>query len=128
MLILGWTTYAFAAMLTSVLVGLAVGSALFAPVIDRVRNKGGFLFVLVLLAGGFAAFGPAIVNALPFVFSRLQSWSSGTFPLLNLSQFVICVLLVFVPTLLSGGAFPLLVRMHSRGKRAWAVRWLTFTP
>ncbi len=31
------------------------------------------------------------------------------------AQFVVCFLLVFIPTFLSGASFPILIRMHSRG-------------
>jgi len=115
-LILGWTTYAFAAMLTSVLVGIAVGSALFASAADRRENRGALAAGVIVLAGGFALLGPTVVNNLPFIFVKLREWTGGAFSLLNVVQLIVCFLLVFVPTLLSGAVFPVLVRMHAQGE------------
>jgi spermidine synthase len=114
-LILGSTTYAFAAMLSSVLVGIAVGSAVFAGTADLSRNRGAAVATLVFLGGACAAAGPIIINQLPRVFLGLADWTGGSFELLLVCQFIVCFLLVFVPTFLSGASFPILVRMHSRG-------------
>jgi len=114
-LILGASTYAFSTMLTAVLIGIAAGSAVFAPLADRLRNRAAVVSAL-LFAGGFCAvLGPAIINRLPFMFLRLYDWTSGVWGLLIATQFAVCFLLVFVPTFLSGASFPILVRMYSRG-------------
>jgi spermidine synthase len=114
-LILGSTTYAFATMLTAVLVGIAAGSAVFAGSADLTRNRGALVATLLFLGGLCAVLGPAVINRLPFVFLRLWDWTHGVFGLLVMSQFAVCFLLVFIPTFLSGASFPILVRMHSRG-------------
>jgi spermidine synthase len=115
-LVLGSTTYAFSTMLTAVLVGIALGSAVFAPLADRSGNRAAWVAALLFLGGGFAAFGPAILNRLPFVFLRLYEWAYGAWWLVIAVQFAVCFLLVFVPTFLSGASFPILVRMYSRGE------------
>ena len=114
-LILGSTTYAFATMLTAVLIGIALGSAVFAGTADAAQNRGALVAGLVFFGGLCAAAGPLIINRLPFVFLRLWDWTYGVFELLIVAQFIICFLLVFVPTFLSGAIFPILVRMHSHG-------------
>lgn len=114
-LILGSTTYAFAAMLSSVLIGIALGSAVFAGTADLSQNRGAAVATLLVAAGLCAAAGPLVINQLPYVFLRLWDWTEGSFELLLISQFIVCFLLVFIPTFLSGASFPLLVRMHSRG-------------
>jgi len=127
-LILGASTYAFSTMLTAVLAGIATGSAVFAPLADRLRNRAAVVSAL-LFAGGFCAvLGPAIINRLPFMFLRLYDWTSGVWGLLIATQFAVCFLLVFVPTFLSGASFPILVRMYSLGSTASAARWPTSTP
>ncbi len=115
-LILGSTTYAFSIMLTAVLVGIAVGSAVCAHLADRVRHRAVWAGALLFLGGACAVFGPAVMNRLPFVFLRLSDWAAGRWPLILTAQFVVCFLLVFIPTFFSGGSFPLLVRLHSQGE------------
>ena len=114
-LVLGASTYAFSTMLTAVLVGIAAGSAVFAPVADRIRNRGALAAALLFLGGFCAVLGPAIMNRLPFAFLRLYDWTSGVWALVVLTQFVVSFLLVFIPTFLSGASFPILVRMYSLG-------------
>lgn len=114
-LILGSTTYAFSTMLTAVLVGIAVGSAVFAPHADRSRNPALVVAALMGLGGLFAVLGPGVINRLPFVFLRLTDWAGGSWALVIGAQFAVCFLLVLVPTFLSGASFPILVRMYSLG-------------
>jgi len=115
-LILGSTTYAFSTMLIAVLVGIAAGSAVFAPLADRTNNRGAVVAFLMFSGGLFAVLGPAIINQLPFVFLKLSDWAYGEFRLILVAQFVVCFMLVFVPTFLSGASFPILVKMYSRGQ------------
>ena len=115
-LILGSTTYAFSTMLIAVLVGIAAGSVVFAPLADRTKNRGVLVAFLMFFGGLFAVLGPAIINQLPFVFLKLSDWAYGDFKLVLVAQFVVCFMLVFVPTFLSGASFPILVKMYSRGQ------------
>ncbi len=115
-LVLGSTTYAFSTMLTAVLVGIALGSAVFAPLADRTGNRALWVGALLFLGGLAAVLGPAIINRLPFVFLKLFDWAYGAWGLIIAVQFAVCFLLVFLPTFLSGGSFPILVRMYSRGE------------
>jgi spermidine synthase len=114
-LILGSTTYAFSTMLTAVLVGIALGSAVFARYADPTRNRAAVVAFLMFTGGLCAALGPWVIIRLPFAFLRLADWAGGNWTLYIASQFVVCFMLVFVPTFLSGASFPILVRMHSHG-------------
>jgi len=114
-LVLGSTTYAFCTMLTAVLVGIALGSAVFAKWVDPARNRAALVAFLMFGGGLCAALGPAVINWLPFAFLRLGDWMGDNWILHIVTQFVVCFALVFVPTFLSGASFPLLVRMHSKG-------------
>lgn len=117
-LILGSTTYAFSSMVTAVLVGIAAGSAAIAPIADRVRNRGALVALLLFVGGFCAVMGPAIINRLPFVFLGLYDYAYGVWELLIAVQFIVCFLVVFVPTFLSGASFPILVKMYSRGEES----------
>ena len=114
-LILGSTAYAFAAMLTAVLVGIAAGSAVFAGSADLAKDRAVLVAALLFLGGFVAVLGPGLINKLPFVFLQFWDWTHGVFALLVVAQFTTCFLLVFLPTFLSGASFPILVRMHARG-------------
>lgn len=115
-LILGSTTYAFSTMLVAVLVGIALGSAFFAPLADRSQNRGAVVAGLMFFGGFFAILGPGIINRLPFIFLGLSDWAGGNWQLIIAGQFIVCFMLVFLPTFLSGASFPILVRMYSRGE------------
>jgi spermidine synthase len=114
-LILGHTTYAFSTMLTAVLVGIALGSATFARYADRMGNRAALVAVLLFTGGLCAALGPGVINRLPFAFLKLSDWAGGVWGLVIAAQFVVCFMLVFIPTFLSGASFPILIRMYSRG-------------
>ncbi len=114
-LVLGSTTYAFSTMLTAVLVGIALGSAVFARWADPTRNRAALVGFLMFTGGLCAALGPGVINWLPFAFLRMGDWTGGNWALHIMVQFAICFALVFVPTFLSGASFPILVRMHSQG-------------
>ncbi|MBN1459491.1 MAG: fused MFS/spermidine synthase [Armatimonadetes bacterium] len=114
-LILGSTTYAFSTMLTAVLVGIALGSAVFAPLADRTGNRAAWVAGLLFFGGFAAVLGPAVINRLPFIFLQLIDWAYGEWALIIAVQFIVCFLLVFIPTFFSGGSFPLLVRMYALG-------------
>jgi len=114
-LVLGSTTYAFSTMLTAVLVGIALGSAVFARWADPTRNRAALVAFLMFTGGLCAALGPGVINWLPFAFLRMGDWVGGNWALHIVVQFAICFALVFVPTFLSGASFPILVRMHSQG-------------
>lgn len=115
-LILGSTTYSFATMLTAVLIGIALGSAVFARFADTSRNRLAFAGTLLFLGGLCAIFGPEIINRLPFMFLRLADWADTDFRLVVIAQFAICFTLVFIPTFLSGASFPILIRLYSKGQ------------
>jgi len=113
-MILGTTVYAFSVMLTSFLCGLALGSFIFARIIDKRRH-------LVLIFGGLqvaiGCFGVLSVftfSKLPIVFLKMfaalgNSWRDFTF-----IQFVLTFLIMLVPTTLMGAMFPLVSRIYTR--------------
>ncbi len=113
--ILGQTTYAFATMLTTFLLGIAVGSFIFARLADRSRDPVR-LFALTQMAGAVAAF--LVLPSIPrimafFAFAggpyEVESWwlSVG-------AKFAAAGVTMFVPTLLLGGAFPIVGRIVTR--------------
>jgi spermidine synthase len=113
-LVLGTSTYAFVTMLSSFLVGIALGSALARPLVDRLgspRRAFGWLEVAIAattlatlpLVRVVVSDGPAWTAALG---SRWIGAAAG--------QFALSFLVMIVPTTLVGATFPLAARIWAR--------------
>lgn len=110
---LGNSTYAFSAMLTTFLVGLAFGGAIGGRIADRVGSPTRVL-AWILIGIGFASVAtvPVIWNLLPnlegkdFFSAANLSWSAYIG-----RRFAVAFAIMFIPTLLSGMAFPLVNRI-----------------
>jgi spermidine synthase len=110
-LILGSSVYAFTVMLVTFLVGLAVGSAVCARRVERLRAPGVALAALFLLAGLATLAGLVALAELPYLFLRLFGWTEGRHGLMLGLQFVVSAALVLAPAACSGAVFPLCVRL-----------------
>ena len=113
--ILGQSTYTFATVLTTFLLGIAVGSFIFARLADRSRDPVR-LFALTQVAGAVAAF--CVLPSIPwimafFTFARgahdMESWWFAV-----AAKFAAAGATMFVPTVLLGGAFPIVSRIVAR--------------
>lgn len=108
---LGNTTYAFSAMLTTYLLGLAVGGWLGGQLADRVGSPARLLGWTLLLAGvAFMASVPLIWNWIPhapgaWLNAQHQPWASYL-----MKRFAAAAAIMLAPTLLSGMTFPLVSR------------------
>ena len=113
---IGNSTYAFTAMLTTFLCGLALGSVLLARASDRIRNP---VAVLGALQVGIGVYGVLTIAILGRVFYGLDAWWEGFSNaywgapvwLTFLKTFVV----ILPPTLGMGAAFPLVARVVARG-------------
>ena len=110
---LGNTTYAFSAMLTTYLFGLAAGGWLGGRLADRVASPARLLgWTLLASAAAFLASVPLIWNWLPtldgsaWLSAPQQGWHSYL-----LKRFLASAAVMVVPTLLSGMTFPLVNRI-----------------
>jgi spermidine synthase len=113
-LVLGTNTYAFVTMLSSFLVGIALGSLLSRRLVDRLVNRRRAFGWLQL---AIAATTLATVPLVRAVLSGGRSW----FPALDsswtsavLGQFGLSFLVMLVPTTLIGATFPLAARIWAR--------------
>jgi len=119
-LVLGSSTYAFTAMLLAFLLGLAVGSALFARLAGA-RPVGPAAFGLLQLGAGAAALGILpMFERLPDVVVRALSVSLAPGFVL-LVQVALAVAAMLAPTLLIGAGFPCAVQAAARGTRRVAL-------
>jgi spermidine synthase len=112
----GNSTYAFSAMLTTFLCGLALGSVLVARLSDR---SGNLLAVLGALQIGVGIYGLLTIAILGRLFYGLDAWWEGfsnahwgaPVGLTFLKTFVV----ILPPTLGMGASFPLVSRIVARG-------------
>ena len=116
---IGNSTYAFSAMLTTFLCGLALGSLVFARLSDRRQNV---LALLGVLQVGIGAYAMLTIAILGHLFYGLDAWWEGfsnaywgtALWLTFLKTFVV----ILPPTLCMGGTFPLVGRIVAPGPHA----------
>jgi spermidine synthase len=113
---IGNSTYAFSAMLTTFLCGLALGSLALARVSDRGRNLVLILGALQLCIG---IFGVLTIPILGKLFYSLDAWlegfSSAYWGAPVWLQFAKTFVVILPPTLCMGGTFPLVSKIVARG-------------
>lgn len=113
-LVVGTTTYAFTTMLTSFLLGLALGSAVFARIAQKTARPG-TVFAVLVAAIGFVVFGTIVAfGKLPYAYMSLFASVEPTWLNLMSLQFLLSVALMIVPTFLMGGTFPLVARIYTK--------------
>ena len=135
-LIIGSSVYAFSTTLTTYLAGIALGSLLYARYLAggegrRPAKTAGHrpstgssyrlaqAAVLEVGIGLSAALGLPLIGLLPGLFLRgYQAGLHESFPLFQAFIFVLCFLLMFLPTLLLGALFPLLTSLWTRDAAA----------
>ncbi len=118
-LIFGSTVHAVSTVLTVFFGGLALGSWLFGRWIDRHEGEGLRWYGLLEAGVGLYAF------ATPFLFDAIQQLyipvyrASGLSPtVLVIAAFACSFLILFVPTVLLGGTFPVITRYIVRTSEA----------
>lgn len=113
-LVIGMSTYSFTVMLTTFLVGLGVGSLLYARWSGR-REAGlaGFGVLQIGIALSALATIP-LFERLPFVFLRLRHGFGDAFGPFLAIQVLLSALVMIVPTLLLGMTFPMVARIYTQ--------------
>jgi spermidine synthase len=116
-LILGSSIYAFSAMLTTFLLGLALGSAFFTQILNRLKWP---IQAFALVQIGIALTGyatSALLEKLPYFFLRALAWGLPVFQdhpdqLIMALWFFTAAVVMILPTLLFGGTFPLVIKIY----------------
>lgn len=110
---LGSTTYAFTTMVASFICGLALGGFCMAKFIDRKKD------LLSWFASVEISIGLCVILLLPVLgkLSNLMDKMPGAFAMSWASigiRFMICFLIMLVPTTLMGATFPLVGKLYAR--------------
>jgi spermidine synthase len=114
-LVVGSSTYAFSAMLTTFLAGLALGALAVSAALRRWRFGLG-TFAVVEIAIGIAALALLpVFGALPELFLSVMGRLEPSHGTALLTQFALSSLTMIVPTFLIGATLPLVIAALSRG-------------
>ena len=108
--------FSFTIMLTTFLIGLALGGALMARRVDRVERPLALFGSLQLAVGVCAILVLFLFAKLPTMLASLSA--ADTFGKLIYVEFFAAALTMLVPTLLMGAAFPVAARLYGAGTEA----------
>lgn len=118
-LVFGTSVYAFATMLTTYLVGLAVGSMIMGRWVDRIRSLLR-VFIVVQVVAGVAVFASTVaIGQLPELFIKHFRMDTP-WRTVMLLEFAACFAIMFIPAFCSGMLFPLVARIFM-GQRQFRV-------
>jgi len=113
-LVIGMSTYSFTIMLTTFLVGLGLGSLLYARWgSGRAIGLAGFGALQLLIALSALATIP-LFERLPLLLIRLRHGFGDSFLQFLSIQVVLSALVMIVPTVLLGATFPVVARIYTR--------------
>ncbi|MBI3988523.1 MAG: fused MFS/spermidine synthase [candidate division NC10 bacterium] len=121
-LVLGSSTYAFTVMLTTFLLGLALGSLLFARWWGERRPFPSTFGVLELFIGFFGIATIPLFERLPEAFLWTFRLFPGSFLWVELIQFSIASVVMIAPTLLFGMTFPCIVQLLTSSLNALGLK------
>lgn len=120
-LLMGSTTYAVSTMLATFMAGLALGGFIGGKIADRYSNPYALFGFLEFGIGVFGLITVPLINSLPpLYFVILDSFALSP-KLYFLFQFILCAMVMIVPTTLMGATFPVVSKaltpsMDSLGK------------
>ncbi len=106
------TLYAFSAVLSAYLLGIALGSLAVARFVDRIRDLARAFALLHVAIGVAVSLGTLAVPYLPFGLKQLAAWQGGGDAMHLL--FLAAAPIVLLPAALFGAAFPVLIRIYTR--------------
>jgi spermidine synthase len=110
-LVIGSTVYAFSVMLLAVLVGLVVGTAVYARVRARIARPEAMLGGLFAGAGLFALLGVVMIGRLPAAYLGLMKDLPASFAAHQVAGFLLCLGTMLPVTAALGFSFPLLAHL-----------------
>jgi len=109
--IVGTTTYSFTTMLTAFILGLGLGSLIFARLADRFGSPALIFGLVEMGIAATALIASPLFNAAPLAVLFIYRATGEAFALMNIVLFMLAISLMILPTLLMGGTFPLITRI-----------------
>lgn len=108
------TTYAYTSMLTTLLLGIALGSAAASLVVDRLRQPALLLATSLIVTGAGSIYMLGILGDMPARVMELQGSRGGDWGAVVRGKFFLAFQALFIPTFFLGMTFPLVVKAASR--------------
>ncbi len=119
----GLSVHAFTIILISFLLGLALGSLAVIRLVDRWRKPLLVLGLLQWLIAASALAGIPVMGKLPLIYQKINLMlGANTYNQIILVKFMLCLLLLGIPTLAMGAVFPVVNRLYVRRFRGLAGR------
>ncbi|MBI2849157.1 MAG: fused MFS/spermidine synthase [Chloroflexi bacterium] len=113
-MVLGSSIYSFSVMLAAFLFGIAWGSFLIARIIDRQRNLWPWFALIEIVLGISVVALTPLFERLPFLFLGAFTLSAGSFWFLQAAAITMAFMVMLVPTLLMGAAFPIACKLYTK--------------
>ena len=110
-MILGPTTYAFSAMLVAFIGGLAIGSAIAAAIVPRIRRHGLWLGVALMATAVIALLACLRLDSLPLTIAAAAGRADASFTSVFALQVGLAIALQLPMTIALGATFPLAIAL-----------------
>ncbi len=115
-LIFGNTMLATSTVLTAYMAGLASGSFFAGKYIDRKPRRLVKLYAILEAGIGiFALVFPLFLKVFSPLYTHLYQGLEGNILILNFSRFIVCFILIFIPTFMMGATLPVLLKRFVKG-------------
>jgi spermidine synthase len=115
-LIIGTSTYAYAVMLFTTLIGMGLGGLIVHRLLQNRDNHRQMIAFSQLLLGASIILSLPLMDKIPPMFAFLGTFLQS-FTSRELVRFLGCMLLIFVPSLISGLTFPLVLSYLEKNSR-----------
>jgi spermidine synthase len=125
-LVLGSSVYAFTTMLATFLGGLALGSIIFSRLGKGRSPRTWVLGLMQMMVGLLILATTPYIEYLPNLYLWLFRYYTQSYLIILLAQLAVAVVIMFIPALLLGASFPLLLQvLSSRGLGdSFGARWV----
>ncbi len=112
---LGLTTYTFTTILTTFLIGIALGSFIFSRTVDKIKDHLTWFAVIEILLGLTALAVIPMISKLYHISYALRQTLGYNSWWANVGvKFILSFMVMLLPTLLMGATFPVVVKCYNR--------------
>jgi len=110
--VFGTSAFAITTVLTTFMAGLALGSLFGGRIIDRIGKKYQFLAYIEILIGITCLLTLSLLKVVKYPYFWIYEAFHGNLFLFTMALFVLCFLILIIPTFLVGVAFPTVVKLY----------------
>jgi len=110
-MVLGSSVYAFSIILTTFLLGIALGSWLISRFIDRLKNLLAWFTAIEIALGISVILLTPLFGYLPYLFLKVFKVTGGSFWSLQSMEFLLAAVVMLIPATLMGAAFPIVSKI-----------------